>query len=145
MSYYGRHYRIHNAYCEPKPSPIPPIMIGGSGRKTLRVTAQHANWWNDSAKTPELYQERLNILHEHCDYLGRHPQDIRLTWLGKLSIGQDSHATLQGSVDEIIEQIIPFVDLGIDYFIFEMNQLQDPDAVSVLVNEVLPQIRALKA
>src|SRR5215208_4592975 len=24
----GQHYQIHNAHCEPKPDPIPPVMIG---------------------------------------------------------------------------------------------------------------------
>jgi alkanesulfonate monooxygenase SsuD/methylene tetrahydromethanopterin reductase-like flavin-dependent oxidoreductase (luciferase family) len=94
ISYYGRHYRIHNAYCEPKPNPVPPIMIGGSGQKTLRVTAQHANWWNDSAKTPELYRERLAVLHQHCDYLGRHPEEIRLTWLGGSRLARKMLITL---------------------------------------------------
>src|SRR5215207_8601903 len=27
-SFAGRYYRLENAYCEPKPDPLPPIMIG---------------------------------------------------------------------------------------------------------------------
>jgi alkanesulfonate monooxygenase SsuD/methylene tetrahydromethanopterin reductase-like flavin-dependent oxidoreductase (luciferase family) len=145
-TYYGRHYRIHDAYCEPKPNPIPPIMIGGSGHKTLRVTAQHANIWNDSAKTPELYHEHLNVLHQHCNYLGRHPEEIRLSWLGRLSLGTEwGNAPLTGTVDAIIKKVADFAALGVDYFIFEMNQLHEPKIVKLLIEELLPAIRSLKS
>src|SRR5207245_9453731 len=46
-SYQGAHYRIANAHCEPRPDPIPPIMVGGHGEKyLLRAVARHADWWN---------------------------------------------------------------------------------------------------
>lgn len=154
VSYYGRYYRIRDAYCLPQPDPIPPLMVGGGGRKTLRVTAQHANWWNFSGKTPQLYREKLNHLYEACDYIGRHPEEIRLTWLGKLVVGEtaadlnaaDPHkdAPLRGTPAQIVEQIAPFVELGVDYFIFELPDLEDDDALSTVMEEVLPQIRALK-
>ena len=46
-TYTGEHYRIAGAYCEPRPRPVPPIMVGGHGEKyLLRVVARHADWWN---------------------------------------------------------------------------------------------------
>lgn len=150
-TYYGRHYRIHDAYCEPKPDPVPPIMIGGSGNKTLRVTAQHGNWWNYSAKSPRRYREKLDTLYGHCDYVGRDPEDIRLTWLGKLAVAErekdvvdlPQNVEIRGTPEQIAEQLLPYVDMGVDYFIFESYQLQNPDSVSLIVNEILPQIREL--
>lgn len=152
MTYYGRHYRIQEAYCEPKPDPLPPIMVGGAGRKTLRVAAQHADWWNYSAKTSRLYREKLDMLYGHCDYVGRDPEDIRLTWLGKMAVVEHEKdvATLpndiqiKGTPEQIAEQLLPYVDMGVDYFIFESHQLQNPEAISLIVNEVLPQIRQLE-
>jgi alkanesulfonate monooxygenase SsuD/methylene tetrahydromethanopterin reductase-like flavin-dependent oxidoreductase (luciferase family) len=45
-TYHGIYYRIDNAYCEPRPDPPPPIMVGTNGPKALRVAARLADWWN---------------------------------------------------------------------------------------------------
>lgn len=154
VSYYGRHYRIVDAYCQPQPNPIPPLMVGGGGRKTLRVTAQHANWWNFSGKTPQLYREKVDQLHERCEYIGRNPAEIRLTWLGKLAVGETSaeldavdpanDAPLRGTPAQVIEQIAHFVELGVDYFIFELPDLDDQQMLDKIISDVLPQVRDLK-
>ncbi len=44
----GKHYQVVDAYCEPKPDPIPTIMIGSFNPHMLRLTARHADWWNVS-------------------------------------------------------------------------------------------------
>src|SRR5215831_18851893 len=45
----GKHYRVTDAYCAPKPvqQPHPPICIGGTGeRRTLPAVARWAQHWN---------------------------------------------------------------------------------------------------
>ncbi len=50
-SYQGKHFRINQAYCEPKPVQKPriPITVGGTGEQLmLKLVARHAdrsNWW----------------------------------------------------------------------------------------------------
>lgn len=73
----GKHYTIEGAYCEPKPEPVPPVMVGGSGEKyLLRVVAQHADWWNYIYTTPEEYAHKQTVLKEHCRVVGREYEEI---------------------------------------------------------------------
>ena len=77
-SFSGRYYSVNNAHAEPRPDPAPPIMIGGAGeRKTLRVVAKHADWWNDVARPVAELQHKLNVLKKHCDETGRDFNSIR--------------------------------------------------------------------
>jgi alkanesulfonate monooxygenase SsuD/methylene tetrahydromethanopterin reductase-like flavin-dependent oxidoreductase (luciferase family) len=71
-SYEGQHYRIAGAYCESRPDPLPAIMVGGHGeRHLLRVVARHADWWNYSFRSPEVYTHKQEVLKGHCREAGR--------------------------------------------------------------------------
>jgi F420-dependent oxidoreductase-like protein len=83
----GEYYRLTGARCEPKPMqrPHPPIMIGGTGRKrTLRIVARHAQMWDSLRATPEEWKELREVLHGHCEEVGRDPGEItcsvHVTW-----------------------------------------------------------------
>ena len=70
--YRGEHYQIAGAYCEPRPHPVPPVMVGGSGEKyLLRVVARHADWWNYVWKGPEAFAHKQEVLKAHCRDVGR--------------------------------------------------------------------------
>ena len=42
----GAHHQLHGARQEPRPLGRIPIVIGGSGPKTLALVREHADWWN---------------------------------------------------------------------------------------------------
>ena len=44
-TYHGKHYRIDDAVCAPKPAqqPHPPIWVGGSGPRVMRLAARYAD------------------------------------------------------------------------------------------------------
>jgi alkanesulfonate monooxygenase SsuD/methylene tetrahydromethanopterin reductase-like flavin-dependent oxidoreductase (luciferase family) len=77
-NYRGEHYQLVNAYCEPRPDPTPPIMVGGSGEKyLLRVVAQHADWWNYNFRSREDYAHKQEVLKRHCRDVGRDYGEIK--------------------------------------------------------------------
>ncbi|MEY8018266.1 LLM class F420-dependent oxidoreductase [Mycobacterium servetii] len=76
--YDGKHYRLAETICVPQPVRRPPVLIGGDGeRKTLRLVAQYADVWNSTTSDPGELQHKVDVLHRHCDAVGRDPAEIR--------------------------------------------------------------------
>ena len=42
----GEHHQLHGARQEPRPLVHIPIVIGGTGPKTMALVREHADWWN---------------------------------------------------------------------------------------------------
>ncbi|MBU3751491.1 MAG: LLM class flavin-dependent oxidoreductase, partial [Mycobacterium sp.] len=66
--------------CEPRPlqSPHPPIVVGGSRPKMLRVIARHADEWNMPGHEGPQRWARTNLhLDEACAEVGRDPARIQ--------------------------------------------------------------------
>ena len=81
-TYDGRHYRLVDARCEPKPvqQPAPPLGIGGSGEKrTLRTVARWADHWNYSGGDVTELRHKLEVLRRHCDEVGRDVDEITVS------------------------------------------------------------------
>jgi F420-dependent oxidoreductase-like protein len=94
--YEGTHYQLAETLCSPPPlsSPRPRILIGGSGeRKTLRLVAQYAdacNIFGDAATIAH----KLDVLHRHCDDVGRDPAQIEVTTLVEVAEDADADSIL---------------------------------------------------
>src|SRR5690348_17020121 len=78
----GKHYTVHAAYCEPKPDPLPPIMIGGAKPRILRLIARHADWWDVSGFGVGLdrYRTCVEEMERACAEVGRDPATLRRTY-----------------------------------------------------------------
>jgi hypothetical protein len=46
LDYEGEHFSLHGAQQVPGPVGHIPIVIGGAGKGTMRLVAEHADWWN---------------------------------------------------------------------------------------------------
>jgi alkanesulfonate monooxygenase SsuD/methylene tetrahydromethanopterin reductase-like flavin-dependent oxidoreductase (luciferase family) len=76
----GGHYQLQDFVLLPPPiQQRLPIMIGGGGeKKTLRTVARHADMWNVMGSADRL-RHKLDVLHRHCEEVGRDPSEIELT------------------------------------------------------------------
>jgi len=156
-SFAGKHYRIDDAYCEPRPSPIPPLLIGGGGEQlTLRVVAKYADWWNLSGGTLGDYARKLEILRQHCAAVGRDYDSILKTWsVDGIAVAEtESEAQriaaaspytshpLAGTPAQVAAQLRPFLDLGVEYLIVRLLDFPATAGIELFFHEVLPRLRA---
>jgi F420-dependent oxidoreductase-like protein len=160
-TYQGIYYAINDAPCEPRPvqQPMPPVMIGGTGRRTLRIAARHATIWNGVA-SPEACVQAIQRLHACCAELGRDPGEIELSAHPTLAIGrtheeaeakaraaaqalekdldQERHNWLIGTPDEVRARLQQYRDAGITYWIMAIGAPFDLEGLRLFMEEVRP-------
>lgn len=160
-SFHGTYYQIENAYCNPMPAPVPPILIGGGGeRLTLRVVAKHADWWNLPGGGPDVYRHKLDVLAEHCAAVGRDVATIVRTWeTGCVAIAttraeaqrlaeaspfyrnSDPTGSIVGSPADVLAQLRRYVDLGVSHFILRFADFPRLDGIMLFAETVAPELR----
>ena len=151
----GRYYRVVEARCEPRPNPVPPIMVGAFKPKMLRLTAQYADWWNVSSTGIEEYREMVKKCEQACAEVGRDPKTLRRSWGGGCAcaptekaaqafagdrLNADNDFDFVGTPQQIIEQMRPFIALGVDYFMLDCSGFPELTTLEMLTNEVLPEL-----
>jgi alkanesulfonate monooxygenase SsuD/methylene tetrahydromethanopterin reductase-like flavin-dependent oxidoreductase (luciferase family) len=77
----GRYCTLAGTRNEPKPVQHggPPILIGGSGPRMLRLVAEHADIWNVPGPphgSLEFLAERSRALSRECEAIGRDPAEL---------------------------------------------------------------------
>ena len=154
VSYQGAHYRIKDAWCEPKPETKIPILVGGGGYTTMKHAAKYADIWNLPDKPLEPYVERLNVMRRHLDDIERDPATLRLSWFGRVSLGRtEAEAEARGksripqwtqdnsfvgTPQRVAELMSEFVKEGVDYFMIDIIDAPDEEIIGMFTEEVIP-------
>ena len=154
----GRYYRVTAARCEPRPDPIPLLMVGAFKPKMLRLAARYADWWNVSSTGIRSYRSMAEEFDRACAEIGRDPSTVRRTWIGGCAcaptreeaevlaagrvVPDDEDFGFLGTPSEIVEQMRPFMSLGIDYFMLDCVDFPQLTTLEMLVDEVLPALNA---
>jgi F420-dependent oxidoreductase-like protein len=163
---HGRHYRVTDVLCEPKPvqRPHPPIMIGGAGKQVLlRLVAKHADMWNATGDAAHM-KELIGVIDRHGEKLGRDTRAIEKTVMMPLGykaspdrqaflqqlIGQMRQTTPEearkqimiGSKMECLDTIERYAKVGVTHFIFMTFAPYDEDEIQAFAEEVMPQVRS---
>ena len=135
--YEGRHYRLAETICSPRPlsTPRPPVLIGGGGeRKTLRLVARYADACNHFGSSPDVVARKLDVLQGHCEVEGRDPATIARTLL---YVRDPLH-----DVDAFLAEMEGYGGLGISTV--ELMPVGDPVAfVERVGKEIVPRLADL--
>ena len=158
-SFNGHYYKVHDAYCNPKPiqKPHPPIMIGGGGeRETLKLVAKYADACNLFG-SPETIRRKLQVLKEHCKTVGRDYNSILKTKLGVVLMDKDKTSlekrlsqrykntpvemqrefATTGTPEEVRRQVELLRDAGVEYLITSFEWGRELQGVEQFASEVV--------
>jgi len=115
--------------------PRVPILVGGGGeRKTLRLVAQYADACNIFGRSPEFVRDKLAVLREHCDRLGRPYEEIERTVLTGIDLENDS-------TDATVQRFGELAEAGAQHLIFSVRGVADTARLERIGSEILPQLR----
>ena len=149
------------------PAPVQkhlPIFIGGGGEQvTLKLVAKYGDG-NNVGGAPEQVAHKEEVLLKHCAAVGRNPDEIeRTVGVGNMVIrnnpaeaqkiyeaqfGRNGISPLWenqpvGSVDQIVEQLAPYVKLGYKHLIAGFSTPHDEESLIRFAEEVKPQLEKI--
>jgi F420-dependent oxidoreductase-like protein len=163
FDYQGEHYTVVDSPALPKPvqAPHPPIVIGGGGpKRTPALTAKFATEFN----IPFAPLDVVKIQYERvaaavadagraADSLtysaafvvcaGRDDADVtrRAEAIGRDTDELRGNSPLAGTAAEIVDQLGPFVEAGVQRVYLQLLDLHDLDHLAFFASEVIPALR----
>ncbi|HZU71636.1 MAG TPA: TIGR03560 family F420-dependent LLM class oxidoreductase [Acidimicrobiales bacterium] len=154
----GRYFEVKDAPNQPAPVQQDlPILIGAGGEKRMmRIAARLADEWN-SWTTPEVLRHKVEVLHRHCDDVGRDPAAIKVSTQALLFLSSDKdwvesmrgrdvgRAGVVGTPAEVVDVMGSYAAAGADEFIVPGFTLPDlaraKDTCDLFIEEVAPSLR----
>lgn len=159
--YNGKFYTIDGPINEPKgiQKPHIPLWLGGGGEKvTLKLVAKYGQACNVGGGNPDTVRQKLAVLKEHCDALGRDyasiakstnlnvfminpgddPEQATAKARGKASLEEFRKATFVGTPEQVRERVGQLVDAGADYIITYLPRVAyERERVAQFADEVV--------
>ena len=153
----GRHFTLRDAVLEPKPLHRPRLLIGGSGKLTLRSVARHADLANFVLPGPGRLAALIEALGHECAGAGRDPAAIEVSVLERVVLAPTSeaavakwealgsperggHRGLVGTPADVIAQLRAYEAAGLaTAMVFFPDR--DADSIELFAERVVPELR----
>jgi len=121
----GTYFQLSDAPNQPAPVQARvPLLVGGGGeRRTLRIAARYADQWN-SWTTPDMLAHKVSVLREHCEQVGRDPEEIHVStqallflstdeeWLKGKRQGPPGRPVIVGTPGEVVDIVGRYREAG---------------------------------
>jgi F420-dependent oxidoreductase-like protein len=162
FDYDGTHYTVKDSPALPKPAqdPHPPIIIGGTGAKrTPALAARFAAEFNLAFPTLDFVGPQIGRVRAALQEAGRAPDDIVYSAAFVVCAGRNdaevgrraqaisrevdelrANTPLVGTPAEIVDQLGPFIEAGVQRVYLQLLDLSDLDHVELFATEVVRQL-----
>ena len=165
FSFEGDFFHTENLVTQPKPPRDMPILVGGGGEQvTMRIAAQYADIWNNSAGAQDDLEHKVSVLRGHAERLGRDPSEIRVSQQCLVTIVEDDEKVgpmveraqkifgghmgnpagemaLTGTPAMIKERVERHVELGCDMFMIEFFGRDTIEPAQMFAETVILEFR----
>jgi alkanesulfonate monooxygenase SsuD/methylene tetrahydromethanopterin reductase-like flavin-dependent oxidoreductase (luciferase family) len=166
FSFEGRHFRVKDAVCEPKPLRAPEILIGGGGERVLMgIAARHGDVWNNMAVHQAQLAAKVDALRRRCDDVKRDFDEITLSQQCVVVLAEDQAAAqaalekagkvygghmgaalaehgIWGDPAGVIERIERHRKLGVSLFVIEFFGRDTRVPARLFAEKVMPAFAA---
>ena len=127
VDYRGEFFTANRAVNRPRgPRPDgPPIVVGTTGHRMLRLTARYADAWNTTwYRDPTEVAAEMRRVDEACTEVGRDPRTLVRTAGGNLAM-PGYHGARPNAVDGTVEEKAAWLDgfraIGLDHFVIGLD------------------------
>jgi F420-dependent oxidoreductase-like protein len=160
FDYHGEHYTLTDSPALPKPvqSRVPVIIGGGGPKRTPELAARYATEYNYFGSADPA--GRFDAVRAAAAAIGRAPDDLRYsvattTFVGRDRAEAERRITTEwgdpaaflanpnnaiGTVDDAVERISRFADIGASRVYLQFYDLRDLDHLEFVGTEVLPRL-----
>jgi F420-dependent oxidoreductase-like protein len=166
-TYHGKHYRIDDAQCSPKPVQRPlPMWIAGEKPRLMRAVARYADGVNVGGwPSAERYAQAMADLDRACRVVKRDPASIRRSHFGPVLVAETvsradeivralaarARITAEewrarraghpvGTPEQVAEALRPYAQAGVGYLIPVFPFGYDRECLRVFATKVVPQL-----
>ncbi len=161
FSYHGNHYDLSDSPALPKPvqQPHPPILIGGGGKvRTPNLTARFAGEFNMPFAGLDATSEQFTRVVTACEMHGRTAKSLVLSAAQVLCVGENEAEVtrraerigrettelrangLAGTVEEVIDKIGTFEEIGASRMYLQVLDLHDLDHLRLVAERIMPSL-----
>jgi F420-dependent oxidoreductase-like protein len=137
-TYHGKHYRIEDAVCAPKPTqrPSPPIWIGGSGPRVMRLAARYADGFDlgkRGAGGADLAPDEMAASFAELREVERTVKREKPLQLSHFSV-----STLDGEAKALVAKIRAYGAAGLDQYLCAFPKERAAEMVERSRTELIP-------
>lgn len=137
VSHDGECFQVTDAQQQPTPLRKIPIIIGGSGPRTLELVSRHADWWN----LPVHQLDRLGRLRDQAGsvrvsiqqmvaYVPGEDARAHVTELSARRFGMMGGGLVLGNGAELVDHFAGLVDQGVERFYVWFTDFATPDTLA---------------
>ncbi|MCO1656118.1 TIGR03560 family F420-dependent LLM class oxidoreductase [Pseudonocardia humida] len=163
FSFAGAHYSVAANRTPPRPDPVPPVIVGGTGaRRTPAIAARFADEFNGAlARDGAELAARYALFDRACAEIGRDPGTARRSVVVPVACGATpaevrrraavigselmrSNAAI-GSPDAVAEHVDDLTAAGADTVYLHIYDIHDLDHIALIGAEVLARLGTVAA